>query len=153
MQLLVKQSTLGMDKLDDLHPLTLEFQSRYGLLKFHSDPAKKPEMAVVVNNPQQQALMVYFVEPTEHLEVAADLLCRYLAAAKQNIQFGSVVHLYQVLESNAVSIVLKVHDKTAPYIAQFMGVDPYSPLSKTGEVPKHKSVGLVIDNEAQQASA
>lgn len=153
MQLLVKQSTLGMEKLDELHPLTLEFQSRYGLLKFHSDPSKQPEMAVVVNNPQQQAMMVYFVEPTEHLEVAADLLCRYLAAAKQNIQFGSVVHLYQVPESNAVSIVVKVHDKTAPYIAQFMGVDPYSPLSKTGEVPKHKSVGLVVDLDIVPASA
>lgn len=153
MQLLAKQSTLGMDKLDELHPLTLEFQSRYGLLKFHSDPSKSPEMAVVVNNPQQQAMMIYFVEPTEHLEVAADLLCRYLNVVKQNIQHGTVVHLYQVTDSNAVSIVLKVHDKTAPYIAQFMGVDPYSPLSKTGEVPKHKSVGLIVDNDAQQQSA
>lgn len=153
MQLLVKQSTLGMDKLDELHPLTLEFQSRYGLLKFHSDPSKKPEMAVVVNNPQQQAMMIYFVEPTEHLKVAADLLCRHLAAIKQNVWYGAVVHLFQVPESNAVSVVLKIHDDNASYIAQFMGVDPYSPLSKTGEVPRHKSVGLIVDNDVQQASA
>lgn len=153
MQLLVKQSTQAMEKLDELHPLTLEFQSRYGLLKFHSDASKQPEMAVVVNNPQQQALMVYFVEPTEHLKVAADLLCRYLSATKQNVYYGSVVHLFQVPESNAISIVLKVHDDNGSYIAQFMGVDPYSPLSKTGEVPKHKSMGLIVDNDVVPASA
>lgn len=152
MQLLVKQSTLGAEKLDELHPLTLEFQSRYGVLRFHSNANLEPQMAVVVMTPQKEATALYFVEPTEYLEVAADLICRYLNAAKQNVVFGTVAHLYQVPESNAVSIVLKVHDKPAPYIAQFMAVDPYSPLSKTGEVPKHKNVGLVVDNDTQQTA-
>lgn len=152
MQLLVKQSTLAADKLDELHPLTLEFQTRYGVLRFHSDATKHPEMAVVVTTSQQEATIMYFVEPTEYLEVAADLICRYLKAAKQNVMFGTVLHLYQVPESNAITVVLKVHDKPAPYAAQFFGVDPYSPLSKTGEVPKHKNVGLVIDNDAQQTA-
>lgn len=153
MQLLLKQSTAGMDKLDELHPLTLEFQTRYGVLRFHSDASKEPQMAVVVLNSQQEASVIYFVEPTEFLEVSADLISRYLKATKQNVIYGTVAHLFQVPESNAVSVVLRVHDKAAPYVAQFLGVDPYSPLSKSGEIPKHKNVGLVIDNEVQQQSA
>lgn len=153
MQLVAKQSTAGLEKSDELHPLTLEFKTRYGLLKFHSNFNLNPECAVIISGAPGGTQEIYFVEPTEHLEAASETLRNYLGVNKQNVYFGTVIHLFQIPESAAVSIVIKIHDKANPYVAQYMGIDPYSPFNKVGEVPTKRQVDLVVGAEQSNVSA
>lgn len=148
MQLLTNQTSVNSDKIDDLHPVTLELPTRYGLLKFNSSSENCLGKSIVVatSSAQNTTSSLYFVEPTKYIEQAAEQLRKYLGLNRQNLLIGEVINCFPIAGTNVVTIVARILDKQCSYYAQYMGIDPYSAQSVV-EAPKHRTLDVVVNDE------